>query len=110
MGMMVHVALIVSLVRLMIVRDAPMRWAGVYAAVWFAVRLPTALAGSDELVGVFIGLGAVLLAATAFFGLLSRLEDGVGWWLVVLAGNMLLYAAGEWGQAIPSMLASAAQG
>ena len=110
MGMLVHVALIVALVRLIIVRDTPFRWAGVYTVVWFVVRLPSAFYGAGELAGVLTGLVVVFLAASVFFGLLSRLEEGVGWWLVVLAGNVLLYAAGEMGSSIPSMLTVGPQG
>lgn len=106
MQLLIHECLIVALVNLLIARDKPMACTGIYAALWVALHLPFALGSVEDLVGALLGFASVLLAGAAFFSALSRLEGGFEWWIVVLVGNLLVYAAGEIGQSLPATLLS----
>ena len=100
MHIFLHMFLIGLLVQMSLRRDKPALWAGIYSGVWLLFRLPPVLSDMGATATVLAGFAAILAASALFFWLLSRLGDGLGWWITVLAGNILVFIAGEVGLAL----------
>lgn len=94
MEVFVHVFLMVVLVRLLVLKDRPWVYAGVYASVWLGLHLVLSKGEWLSMAMAFASAAAALAAAALFFGVLSRLDNALLWWGVALAGNMLVFVAG----------------
>lgn len=96
MQVLLHVVILSALVLVSTRRDRPGNLAAIYAIAWLLFRLPFTLGVSTPASAAVLVAGtAVFALCVYYFRLLSRVSDSLGWWGIVVAGNIVVFLAGE---------------
>ena len=96
MQVLLHVVILSALVLVSTRRDRPGNLAAIYAVAWLLFRLPFTLGVSTPASAAVLLAGTVVFGlCLAYFRLLARVSDSLGWWGIVVAGNIVVFIAGE---------------
>ena len=82
---MLKIILLVALIRLLIVTDKPLLCSGIYTAA--VVLLSLAFRGPSLV--ILIAAPLAFAFSTLYFWLLSKLDDSLWWWVVLVLGLVI---------------------